>query len=146
MKKELKNDPLAYKITPVVIIYLFNRENKVLLMKREKPPFFGYWEPIGGSIEFQEKVSEAASREVKEEIGRYIPTNKLKFITIHDHIFDNSYHRILFVFATKVDSKLKIKLSEHSKYKWFDIDRLPRLIPGHQKLLKLSFSKIIENT
>jgi 8-oxo-dGTP diphosphatase len=144
MKNGLDNDPLAHRIVPAVVVYLFNQENKILLMKRKKEPFAGYWETVGGSIEFQERVIDAARREVKEETGIDLPIKKLKFATFHDHIFGNSYHRILFVFGAKIDSSTNIKLSEHSIYKWFDTNKLPRLIPNHSKLIKLALTKIKE--
>jgi 8-oxo-dGTP diphosphatase len=43
--------------------------NKILLQKRNKSPFRGYWNPPGGKVENSESPIEACIREVKEETG-----------------------------------------------------------------------------
>lgn len=43
------------------------RDEKVLLVKRRKPPGKGLWSIPGGRVELGETLKEAAEREVKEE-------------------------------------------------------------------------------
>jgi len=43
------------------------RGDKVLLIKRGKPPFMGQWSIPGGGLEFRETVKDAVQREVREE-------------------------------------------------------------------------------
>jgi 8-oxo-dGTP diphosphatase len=43
--------------------------DKILLQKRNKSPFRGYWNPPGGKVENEESPLEACVREVKEETG-----------------------------------------------------------------------------
>ncbi len=45
------------------------RNEKVLLVKRRKPPGKGLWSIPGGRVELGETLKEAAEREVKEEAG-----------------------------------------------------------------------------
>ena len=45
------------------------RDEKVLLVKRRKPPGKGLWSIPGGRVELGETLKEAAEREVKEEAG-----------------------------------------------------------------------------
>jgi ADP-ribose pyrophosphatase len=45
------------------------RDNKVLLVKRKRPPGKGLWAIPGGRVELGETLQEAAEREVKEETG-----------------------------------------------------------------------------
>lgn len=45
------------------------RDEKVLLVKRRKPPGRGLWSIPGGRVELGETLKEAAEREVKEEAG-----------------------------------------------------------------------------
>ena len=42
---------------------------KVLLVKRERPPFRGFWSLPGGFVRREESVDEAALRELQEETG-----------------------------------------------------------------------------
>ena len=42
-------EPLPYKIA--VLCYLFDREGRVLLLHRERPPNRGLYSPVGGKLE-----------------------------------------------------------------------------------------------
>lgn len=64
-----------------VVIFLFSKDKKkVLLVKRTKNPFKNCWNGIGGKIENNETVIEAAIRECKEETKIELKTPKL-FVT-----------------------------------------------------------------
>lgn len=43
------------------------RDNKVLLVRRSKEPYSGFWSLPGGAVELGETVREALVREVREE-------------------------------------------------------------------------------
>ena len=45
------------------------RDDRILLVKRRKPPGKGLWSIPGGRVELGETLKEAAEREVKEEAG-----------------------------------------------------------------------------
>jgi 8-oxo-dGTP diphosphatase len=45
------------------------KDNKVLLVKRAKPPAQGLWAIPGGSVELGETLQQAAQREILEETG-----------------------------------------------------------------------------
>jgi len=48
---------------------LIVRDGKVLLVRRGKEPFLGYWSLPGGGVEAGETPEEAVMREVREETG-----------------------------------------------------------------------------
>ena len=54
------------KLLNIAISAVVN-DGKVLLIKRVKPPYAGYWAIPGGKVEFGEHPEEAAVREIKEE-------------------------------------------------------------------------------
>ncbi|GIN62735.1 hypothetical protein J27TS8_27280 [Robertmurraya siralis] len=51
---------------------------KILLQKRNKSPFVGYWNPPGGKVENSESPLEACIREVKEETGLLLTNVKFR--------------------------------------------------------------------
>ena len=62
-------EPLPYKIA--VLCYLFDREGRVLLLHRERPPNRGLYSPVGGKLEqsLGESPTACAIREIHEETG-----------------------------------------------------------------------------
>lgn len=62
----------------VVVIVAIVKDNKILLVRREKRPFRGYWGMIGGKTKFDESIPEAVKREVDEETGVKIDIDSVK--------------------------------------------------------------------
>jgi len=48
---------------------MFLKNGKVLLVRQNKYPFFGFWVIPGGHVEYGETVEKAIKREMKEELG-----------------------------------------------------------------------------
>lgn len=125
---DLGSDPLKGIIVPVVVCAAFDSNNRVLLLKREKHPYSGYWELAGGRLEFWETGLAAALRELKEETGLIPIESSAKPAGFFEFLLPN-YHRIVFAFSCRVDGS-KVTLSEHWEFKWFSISELPEpLIP-----------------
>lgn len=57
------------KFPLVGVIVVIIKDDKVLLMKRTKEPFYGYWGFVGGKLKFTQYILECAAQEVKEETG-----------------------------------------------------------------------------
>ncbi len=51
--------------------------DKILMINREKPPFMGMWNGVGGHLEEEESVETCAIREIKEESGITVKEVKL---------------------------------------------------------------------
>ncbi len=56
------------------------KNQKVLLVKRSRPPSQGKWSIPGGRLEFGETLQEAAEREIHEETGVVIRASKPVYI------------------------------------------------------------------
>jgi 8-oxo-dGTP diphosphatase len=64
-------DHVRYQVVPRVLIFLFDQQNRVLLLKGspQKRLWAGLFNGIGGHIEAGEDILEAAQRELFEETG-----------------------------------------------------------------------------
>jgi len=102
-------------------------DNKILLIKRNTPPFVGYWGLPGGRMEPGETIEQTIVRECKEEtgldvevvtkIGEYVEKG------IEDEI-DYEYYPTCFV-VKRVGGELKRQESEIQDIQLFQIGNLP---------------------
>lgn len=69
-------------------------DGKVLLIKRGKEPFKGYWSLPGGSHEYGETLEECAARELREETG--LDAGKLEFCRVRDRITRDEEGNVVF--------------------------------------------------
>lgn len=101
----------------VNVILVYNKsEDKILMCKREKDPYKGKLNLVGGKVEKDESELEAAYRELKEETGI---TNKDISLA---HIMNFQYKISdleLEVYAGKLNKDVKL-VEEINKLYWID--------------------------
>lgn len=119
---------MSKKIIPVVLAVI-KHGNKFLVTKRvhSDKRFHDKWQLPGGELEFGEKLEEALTREIKEELNAKIKI--LKFLgNVYTPIRHN-WHGILFPFLCELKSdESKIRLDhEASAYKWYTKNELSKL-------------------
>lgn len=121
------------RVRPKVIVSLFNRQ-QVLLSEiqdphRQKPMYL----PVGGEVEFQESLLDAALREVREELGVVIPTPTFQgFMESTFELNARPHHEIVFHFTCAIDDTLRAAVPDHGveadgatfPVYWFDHDTL----------------------
>ncbi len=87
-----------------VSLVLIAHEDKLLLRKGvDTVANISFARPLGGGIEFQETSSEAAIREVKEEVGGTITNTEL--LGVIENIFTyngNPGHEIIFLYKAQL--------------------------------------------
>ena len=124
-------------ITAVVII--IQKNNKIVLVKRNKHAFYGYWALPGGKICFGETIDEALQKICQIETGLRLKDKKY-IATIQEIVKeeeDNKYHFIILLYKVKAIGELK-------RGKLFCINRLPRkIIPSDMKMLKTTSKQLL---
>ena len=101
------------------------RDDRVLLIRRGKPPRMGDWSLPGGMQEIGETVFEAAAREVREETG--VTISDIALIDVVDSITRDDDARVQFHY-TLVDVVAKWRSGEpaggsdamHAEFMSFD--------------------------
>lgn len=105
---------------------IIEKEGNVLLIKRAYDPLKDYWCLPGGFIESDERPEDAVTRETKEEINLDIKIKRLVGVyQIDNDPRGTSIDIIYFGFITGNPPRLS---REHSEYKFFSPNELPRLI------------------
>ena len=92
-------DTLPYKIA--VLCYLFDENDRLLLLHRKKPPNQDLFSPIGGKLEqsLGESPTACAVREIQEETGLTIETQHLHLTGIvSEKAYENQTHWLMFLY------------------------------------------------
>ena len=104
------------------------KDNRILLIKRNKYPFIGLWSLLGGKLEYSEHIDECALREAKEETSldhafkRYCGVISEQIIT-NGELSDQF---LLFLCHLEPEHTNHIE-SEEGELKWFDLEDLEEI-------------------
>jgi 8-oxo-dGTP diphosphatase len=93
---------LPYKIS--TLLYCFDENDRVLLMKRAQEPNLGLWSPCGGKLhtEIGESPYACACREAAEELQLKLPPSALHLTgLVSEHGFEGKSHWLMFLFEVK---------------------------------------------
>ncbi|MDD0823947.1 dihydroneopterin triphosphate diphosphatase [Mannheimia sp. AT1] len=120
---------MNYKNPNSVLVVIYAKDtNRVLMLQRKDDPTF--WQSVTGSIEAGEKPIDAAKREIKEETGLQISSQKQPLVDCNQQIeFEifphfrykyapNTTHCIEHWFLFPLESEQEPILSEHLAYRW----------------------------
>jgi len=125
-------------VLPVVLMAIMN-ENKILLLKRTKRPYQGYWSIPGGKLQLQESIQDCALRESEEETGLKCQFSHIASV-IHERVKEKEEYKHAFVFFLTIlkPESIKLKESEEGKLEWFPLDNLQpeRIIPSDYNMIK----------
>jgi 8-oxo-dGTP diphosphatase len=130
----------------VVIIARPEDRPQVLLVRRKKPPFEGYWGIPGGFVEPNEPLETAARRELWEETGA-APARLEQLHTFGDPGRDPRGWTISVAYLALLDAEdardwaLQAG-SDASDVRWFDLDDLPFLAFDHADILACAMKEV----
>jgi 8-oxo-dGTP diphosphatase len=128
-------------ITPLltvdtVIIHI----GKIVLIRRNNPPFQGHFALPGGFVEVGETVEAAAIREAKEETG--LDVRLLKLLGVYsDPSRDPRGHTVSVCFLAEGSGNLQAG-SDAKDTGLFGIEEIPELAFDHNKIIEDSRSDI----
>jgi 8-oxo-dGTP diphosphatase len=122
--------PREYPASPLIGVgAVIWREDRVLLIRRGKPPRENEWSLPGGRQELGETVAEAARREAREETGLEITVRDV--VAVVDLIERDADGRVQFHY-TLIDvlaewqSGEAVAADDAAEAAWVTLDELPR--------------------
>lgn len=121
------------KIRAVTVDGLIIREGKILLVKRNHEPYFGFWAIPGGYVELNETCEEAVVREVKEETN--LKTKIKNLIGVYSGPSRSPHHTITAAYLLEIISGEVRKSREATEIGWFPLNNLPSLAFDHEEII-----------
>ncbi len=122
-----------------VDVVLVSREARprVLLIQRAGEPFAKLWALPGGFVDANERLVDAANRELHEEAGLRIDDLE-QLYTSGDPGRDPRGWTVSVAFLARVDAEqLTVKAGDDAAdAKWFPLDKLPKLAFDHAMILE----------
>lgn len=118
---------LTYYPQPsLAVAAFFKKEDKLLLIKRNREPFKGSWTLPSGFVEYGEDPVNALIREMKEELGVSISKTELLFCKIGDENPKNIV-LALYYLVEFFPKKMQLDKGEILEVKWFGFDEMPKI-------------------
>ncbi|MCA9384006.1 NUDIX domain-containing protein [Candidatus Dojkabacteria bacterium] len=114
--------------SPSVQVFLINRSNQILIVKRAKDPMKGLYDLPGGFVDGDESFESALSREVHEELGISDQLEYKYLCSAPDKYYYKGINLdvVVVTFIARVSDIVieKIDKNEISDIKWIDIDKV----------------------
>jgi len=119
---------------------LIERNGALLLVKRERAPYKGYWDIPGGFLEADEAPEKGAKREAREETGLRIALDRLVGL-YHDRNGDDYTFNAYYV-AHAIGGREQAG-DDASELRWFPVASLPARLafPGHTRAVMRDWRK-----
>jgi 8-oxo-dGTP diphosphatase len=117
---------------------LFNRQNQVLLIKRDKPPSRGLWSVPGGKLEAGEGLIECCRREIQEETG--LDVNVLALIAVVERRVED-FHYVIVDFLVELRDEshnIPCAASDVMEARWIDLEEIGNypLVAGLSEIIR----------
>lgn len=123
-------------VTADVALFSNAEAPEVLLIRRGKPPFEGRWALPGGFAGIDERLQDAAARELSEETG--VANVPLAFLDYFDAINRDPRGRTLsLAFWSRIDKRsVTVRADDDAaEARWFAVSALPALAFDHDRII-----------
>lgn len=125
----------------LVTAVICNRQGEILLLKRssKNKTFRNFWQLPEGKIRFGEQPIQTLSRELKEELGLDLVSQKI--LLTHSTVISSAsrkFHLLRLVFKAKTKGEINLS-QEHSTSRWMEarkVSRIRRLFPGVKDIIR----------
>ncbi|HET6268138.1 MAG TPA: NUDIX hydrolase [Acidobacteriota bacterium] len=118
--------------------------DEVLLVQRKNDPFAGRWAIPGGFVHEDERLLDAAKRELREETG--ITEAALQYFNVYGEPGRDPRGRtVTFVYWLDAPKKPDAKAGDDAAdCRWFPLPALPQLAFDHNRILQDALARIHE--
>ena len=122
---------LPYRVA--VLCYLFDEDDRLLLLHRRKEPNSGRYSPIGGKLELEigESPHACALREIEEEAGLALNPGELSMLgMVSETAYEGTTHWLIFLFeVTRAVAHEEIPEMEFDEgvLEWVPLDQVEQL-------------------
>ncbi|MDY3560839.1 NUDIX hydrolase [Gemmata sp. JC673] len=132
-------------LTVDVAVVTREERPRVLLIQRKKAPFAGGWALPGGFVEENEKLADAARRELMEETGVAVADLE-QLHTAGDPGRDPRGWTVSVVYLARIeaDAVKPVAADDASAVGWFALDELPTLAFDHAMLLGRVRARLVD--
>jgi len=115
------NNPIT-----AVAVYLFDAQDRVLLIHRAKDPARGKWAPPGGFLDVNENLEEAAAREILEETGLVLSDLRYLGAFPNNYLYGGLSQPVCDVFFTaRTDSStVKLQQDEVNDHRFIELSEI----------------------
>lgn len=88
-----------------VTLCFVKKDNKILMINRNKPPFMGMWNALGGHQEKNETIKECAIREIFEE--SMIKVDNIELCSVSTWNYDDD---VIYVYLSSLNDNFDISI------------------------------------
>ena len=129
-------------LTVDVALLAQSPQPSILLVERAHDPFAGSWALPGGFVEEDERVADAAARELAEETGVQAP--ELSLLDVYDTPGrDPRGWTVSVTFLGRIGERVEVHAADDaSDAAWFPLERLPRLAFDHATIVADAVSRL----
>lgn len=141
--EQFYNDKAKFLVAVDCVIFGFRKgELNLLLTRRTLKPENGLWSVMGGFLNIDESIDEAAQRILKELTG--LDDIYMEQVKLHGEIYRDTGGRVLsqvYYALINIDAYDKQLMAEHDAH-WVSIKNIPTLIFDHLDMVNEALEKL----